>query len=96
MPRRRSIVSYDVSDDKRRDCVFRVLRNFGDSIQFSVFLCELSATERVRLVGALHGCIHQREDRVMIIDLGAVDHEDETRIEWIGRRPEPTPRIRVF
>ncbi|HUT57607.1 MAG TPA: CRISPR-associated endonuclease Cas2, partial [Phycisphaerae bacterium] len=39
--RRRYLVTYDISDDKRRDLVFKTLRDRGDHVQFSVFLCEL-------------------------------------------------------
>ncbi len=43
------LVTYDVSDDRRRDRVFATLRGFGDHLQYSVFRCELAEIERVRL-----------------------------------------------
>jgi hypothetical protein len=38
--RRRNIVSYDISDDKRRGKVFDHLEGRGDHAQFSVFFCQ--------------------------------------------------------
>ena len=96
MARRRTLISYDVRDDKRRDRVFKALRNFGDNVQFSVFLCELNALERVRLVSVLSERINQREDRILLVDAGDAEANEPGPIEWLGERPEPSLRIRVF
>jgi CRISPR-associated endonuclease Cas2 len=45
--RSRYLVTYDVADDKRRDRVHRTLLDFGDALQFSVFLCDLNERERI-------------------------------------------------
>ena len=39
------VVTYDVSDDKRRTLLHKTLRRFGDRVQFSVFECVI--TERL-------------------------------------------------
>jgi CRISPR-associated protein Cas2 len=96
MARRRVLVSYDIADEKRRTAVFKALRNFGDSVQFSVFLCELNEVERIRLVAILRERMHSREDRVLLVDLGKVDGGEEPAIEWLGRRPSPAPAVRVI
>ena len=96
MARRRTLVSYDVRNDKRRDKVFKVLRNFGDNVQFSVFLCELNSMERIRLVATLRERINPREDRVLLIDAGPTDSADLGPIEWLGERPPPPVKVRVF
>lgn len=49
MERRHYLVTYDISDDKRRDAVFRLLLGHGDHAQYSVFFCELSGRELVEL-----------------------------------------------
>jgi CRISPR-associated protein Cas2 len=36
------VVSYDIHDDKRRNRIHKVLKNFGERIQFSVFECDLT------------------------------------------------------
>ncbi len=46
----RLVVAYDITDDRRRVRLHRLLLGFGDPVQFSVFECELSAgqTKEVR------------------------------------------------
>lgn len=39
------IVSYDVTDDRRRTRLHGMLKGFGRRVQFSVFECELSVAE---------------------------------------------------
>ena len=36
------VVSYDIHDDKRRNSIHKVLKNFGERIQFSVFECDMT------------------------------------------------------
>lgn len=78
------IVAYDISDPKRLREVFRTMRGYGDRLQYSVFICELSPKERVLLVTALEGLIDHSEDRVMIVDMGSGDHAKW--IEFLGRQ----------
>lgn len=79
------IVTYDISDDRRRDQVFRILRGVGDHLQFSVFRCEASGTELVRLKGRLRDAINSAEDQVLFADLGPSDGRATTAIAAIGR-----------
>ena len=46
-------VSYDISDARRLRLVYQYMRGRGDHVQYSVFRCELSATERARLIMGL-------------------------------------------
>jgi CRISPR-associated protein Cas2 len=79
------LVTYDVSDDRRRDQVFRILRGFGDHLQFSVFRCESSASEFVRLQGRLLEAINPFEDQVLFADLGPADGRGRECVRAIGR-----------
>ena len=91
--RNRYIVTYDISDDERRTRVFKTLRGRGDHIQYSVFRCDLSDSERVALIAALHPLIEHAEDQILMIDLGPVDGRAATCVNAIGRRylaPERT------
>lgn len=91
--RTRYIVTYDISDDDRRNRVFKALRGFGDHIQYSVFRCDLSDSERVILVATLHPLIEHGEDQILLIDLGPVDGRAAGCVSAIGRRylaPERT------
>ena len=93
--RRRYLVSYDISDDKRRNEVFHTLMANGDHIQFSVFLCDLNARELAELKGHLDGTINHREDQVIVLDLGAADAEIHSTLQCIGKAYEPHARIMV-
>jgi CRISPR-associated protein Cas2 len=91
--RNRYIVTYDISHDDRRNNVFKTLRGYGDHIQYSVFRCDLSDSERVTLIAALHPLIEHAEDQILMIDLGPVDGRASTCVNAIGRRylaPERT------
>lgn len=95
--RRRYLITYDISDDKRRDRVFKTLRDRGDHVQFSVFLCELNARERALLKGELRQYVNQKDDQVLILDLGSAD--DPLKIgqdvECVGFAYCPPQRILV-
>ena len=91
--RNRYIVTYDISEDDRRNNVFRVLRGYGDHIQYSVFRCDLSASERTALNADLFPLIDHRMDQILLIDLGPVDGRGSNCVDSIGRRyltPERT------
>lgn len=83
--RNRYLVAYDISDDKRWRKVYRCMNGYGDPVQYSVFLCDLSDRERVLMVGDLLPLINQREDRVMIVNLGPAPGRAGKAIEFLGR-----------
>ena len=90
--RNRFLVSYDVSDAKRLRLMYKKMCGFGDPVQYSLFLCRLSAKERILLLEAVGAIIHHREDRVIIVDLGPLEGRGDECIEFVGRRlapPEP-------
>lgn len=95
MARRRYLVTYDISDDKRRSQVFQTLRDNGDHAQYSVFFCELTASELSVLRGRLSEAIHHREDQVLILDLGNSENPLAAGLETIGRGYEPPVRVFV-
>ena len=92
MERRRYVVTYDISDDRRRDQVFRACKDYGDHAQYSVFLCDLAEKELVELKSRLIDAIHHRQDQVLIVDLGTADRSLDLSLECIGRAYCPTPR----
>ena len=83
--RNRYIVTYDVSDDDRRNKVFTALRGRGDHIQYSVFRCDLSDSERIMMIATLHPLIDHKEDQILVIDLGPVDGRAANCVSAIGR-----------
>ena len=79
------IVSYDISDPKRWGKVYKTMRGFGEHLQLSVFQCDLTPTQRVRMAGALEEIIHHEEDQVVFIDLGPTEGRPIKEVQAIGR-----------
>lgn len=89
----RYFVTYDITDDPRRTAVYKMLRGFGDHLQYSVFRCDLTDRRRIELVAALHDLIDHTTDQVLMIDLGPVDGRASICVSSIGRsysNPERT------
>jgi CRISPR-associated protein Cas2 len=76
------VLAYDVCDPKRLRKVARCCEDFGLRRQYSVFLCRLSAADRVRLKARLHDLIDHSADQVLFIPLCAAC---AGRIEALGR-----------
>jgi CRISPR-associated protein Cas2 len=93
--RRRYLVSYDISDDKRRTRAFELVLGYGDHVQYSVFLADLSQRELIVLRGKLIEVINVREDQVLIIDLGKETRSLESVLEVIGKAYRPPARSMV-
>ncbi len=79
-------VVYDLSDDRERYRVDKVLKGWGFRVQKSVFECRLSRRERIRLAGLLEG-LQLKSGTVRIyrvlgegaIRIGAITEEDVGR-----------------
>ena len=78
------LVSYDVTDDKRRTKVFKKLKGRGEAVQYSVFRCKLSEMEKLQLRGELWEILNLNEDRLLLIDLGPADGMGNERWETWG------------
>lgn len=85
------IVSYDISDPSRLRKVHKTVRDFGDGIQLSVFLCELSDLDRAHLERRLLDVINQGQDQVLFVKLGASEgpRDRPPRCEVLGRPMTP-------
>lgn len=95
MRRKHYVVAYDISDDRRRNAVFKTLHGFGDHAQYSVFFCELNDVELIRLRQKLRAAINEAEDQVLIVEMGTAPRGIETGIEAVGRSYEPSIRTIV-
>ena len=62
------VVSYDISDDKKRNKVAKILFDFGKRVQYSVFECILEDDHLKKMVGRLERVVSQ-EDSVRIYPL---------------------------
>ena len=79
------LVTYDIRDDKRLKAVFKKMGGFGQHLQYSVFRCELSAANKVRMKAALSELIDHRADQVLIFDLGPADGPRSDLVESLGQ-----------
>jgi len=89
------IVSYDISDPKRLRRVFKTLYGFGDHLQLSVFRCELSRAELVRLKAKVDKIIKHDEDQILIFDLGPAPGRSDDCTDALGRPYLPSQRTAV-
>lgn len=48
----------------------RIVRDFGQALQYSVFACVLSPADRAQLAARLQRAIKQDEDQILFIRLG--------------------------
>lgn len=94
--RRHYLVTYDISDDKRRDRVFTTLNGYGDHAQFSVFFCELTPQELAVMRTQLRNAINQAQDQVLILDLGTAERSVDEGLQVLGRGYEPSVRTIVI
>jgi CRISPR-associated protein Cas2 len=82
MARRRYLVAYDIREDRRLRNVAACMEGYGERIQYSVFICDLSDQEAVLLRGDVEARMKTSEDSVMIIDLGRAG--DSSRFLFLG------------
>lgn len=86
------IVSYDISDRVRWGKVYKTMRGFGEHLQLSVFQCDLTPSQKVRMKAVLSEIINHEQDQVVIIDLGPTEGRAVKEIEAIGRPMEVVGR----
>ncbi|MEK7483592.1 MAG: CRISPR-associated endonuclease Cas2 [Planctomycetota bacterium] len=84
------IVTYDICDDKRLRRVFRLMRGYGDPLQYSVFRCELSDRERIEFVMKIQDVIKHNEDQVLFFPLGPAGGARETEVFSLGLPYQPS------
>lgn len=94
--RRFYLVSYDITDDRRRARIFKLLRGWGERVQFSVFCCQLNPRERHSLVGELKARMNNDEDQTLFVDAGPVGGERPIpEINYVGKVWQPEQRTQV-
>lgn len=75
------VVAYDVRDDRRRLRVSRILCGYGYRLQYSVFECQVSRVQFLRMKERVKEAIDSQEDRVFFYVLCGGCRE---RIERVG------------
>jgi CRISPR-associated protein Cas2 len=79
------LVTYDICNDKRLRKVFQVMRGYGDHLQYSVFECQLTSSDLVRLRAELARIIHHQEDQVLFVNLGPAEGRGDRVITSLGK-----------
>ena len=74
MARRRYLIAYDISDDRRLRRICKIMEEYGTRLQYSVFLCDLSGMEHVQWSTKVRTEMNLSADSIIEIDLGDVDN----------------------
>ncbi len=81
MARRRFLIAYDIAHPRRLRLTCKVMESYGDRLQFSVFLCDLSGAELAEWERAIRPVLDLAEDSIVVIDLGK---PGATQVRCIG------------
>jgi len=65
------IVSYDIPDTPRRTKVAKILEDFGDRVQYSVFECLLEKELLEKMISRLEKVVKEEEDSIRVYGLCA-------------------------
>jgi len=75
-------ICYDIKDDRRRNRIFKLLKDFGEPVQFSVFEADIESEQLDRLLKRAEKLLDQAEDNLRIYPICAACR---TKIEIIGQ-----------
>ena len=82
--RSRYLLVYDIRKPQRLRRVHDVAKRFGDPLQYSVFVCDLTKVEKTLLRAALSDEIDSAVDSVAIFDLGPADDRAIKCVDYLG------------
>lgn len=95
--RTRYLLTYDIREPRRLRRVHLVAKDFGDPLQYSVFVCDLTDVELLDLKCELLAEMNTHEDSVALFDLGAPATRGIECVHFIGvKRPLPDEAPRVW
>ena len=94
--RRIYLCTYDVSEDKRRTKLFELLKDHGEHVQYSVFLCSLTFMEVKHLSASATEIIHQNEDQLLVIDIGPDVTDWMASLSCLGKTWSPAVRSQII
>lgn len=86
------IVAYDISSDRRRTKVHKVLSGFGQWTQYSLFELFLDDRQLVLLQGKLEKLLDPGQDSVRFYPLCA---SCLRQVETVGSQPPEEPKVFV-
>jgi CRISPR-associated protein Cas2 len=87
------LVAYDIPDDKRRNKIFKIMKDYGKRVQYSVFECILEKKVFNEMINKINQIVDINNDSVRIyylcedcykkvdvLGLGEVLYEEEVYI----------------
>jgi CRISPR-associated protein Cas2 len=83
------LVTYDICEDKRLAKVHKIMRGYGDHLQYSVFECQLTQSDLARCRHRLSDVINHKEDQVLFVDLGPAEGRGDRVITALGTPYSP-------
>lgn len=86
--RSRFLVTYDIADPRRLREVHKVVVDYGERLQYSVYVCDLTPVEHVELRVKLRRAMHRDEDCISFFDFGPPAGSVWSRVEHLGRTPD--------
>jgi len=87
------LVSYDIPDDRRRTRLAKVLEDYGERVQYSVFECDLTQKQLQQLLGEIKRVMSAEQDSVRVYRLC---QECVAQIQALGRAEPPAGEVLVF
>lgn len=84
--RTRYLLAYDIRHPRRLRRVHDVAKSYGEPLQYSVFVCDLTRVELLDLKAGLLFEMNPREDSVGIFDLGSPVGRGVECVEFMGTR----------
>jgi CRISPR-associated protein Cas2 len=88
---RRTLIAYDIPDDRRRTKLAKVLGKFGDRLQFSVFVTDVSPARLMRMKDEISDIIDNSADSVLFCDIGKISELSDDKFSFLGQSRAPTP-----
>ena len=79
------IVAYDINDDRRRDHVAKILRRYGERLQYSVFFLRIRPAKMLVVQNLIEVEIDGSTDSVVVCFLGKEEQAREG-MSFLGRR----------
>lgn len=90
------LCTYDIADDKRRTRLFNLLKDHGEHVQYSVFLCELTAMEKSSIIGRCAEFLHHELDQLLIIRVGPEGLDWAAHLAAVGKNWTPEVRSNII
>lgn len=60
------LICYDISDQNRRTRIFKILKDYGNNVQFSIFECSIDQKTYSELENKLKTEINSQDDSIKI------------------------------